>query len=91
MLLHYDVCRIMTLVANYDVLSLIGLVALLCMRRLRAAKYADFFTPKNIPDEQKFIAFQKSQKVLNHSTLLYSVQQSLFTYCKGLHAALFIT
>ena len=31
-------------------------------------------TPENIPDIQKCVAFRKSQKGLNHSTLLYKVQ-----------------
>ena len=29
-------------------------------------------THKNIPDRQKFVAYRKSQKVLNHSTLLHN-------------------
>ena len=31
------------------------------------------WVPENIPDQQKHVRFQKSKKVLNHSTLLYSV------------------
>ena len=30
-------------------------------------------SPKNIPDRQKCVDFQKSKEVLNHSTLLWSV------------------
>ena len=29
--------------------------------------------PKNISDQQKRVAFQKLQKVLNHSALLYTM------------------
>ena len=35
------------------------------------------WTPKNIPDQQKCVGFQNSKKVLNHSTLLWSVQYTL--------------
>ena len=44
-----------------------------CATRARAAEFDDFFNwpPKNIPDQHKRVAFQKSLKVLNHSTLLF--------------------
>ena len=35
------------------------------------------WVPKNVPDQQKCVGFQNSKKVLNHSTLLSTVQYNL--------------
>ena len=45
---------------------------LACNARGEICQFFGNWPPKNIPDQQKCVAFRKSQKVLNHSTLLHT-------------------